>query len=215
MNKSVISAVTLTASLLFSASVFAQTMTKSDYKMAKDKIAADYKAAKVGCATFSGNAKDICVVEAKGREKVSKADLEAAYKPTLKNQYQARLTKAEATYAVENERCDDLGGNAKDVCRKEAKAHAVAGKADAKAQMKVSDARAKANEKSMEAQNKAKVETAEAQNKAKVETAEARKDAAVEKSDAQYAVAKERCDALAGGAKDSCLIEAKARFGKQ
>jgi hypothetical protein len=30
------------------------------------------------------------------------------------------LAKADAAYAIANERCDDLAGNAQDVCRKEA-----------------------------------------------------------------------------------------------
>ena len=32
------------------------------------------------------------------------------------------MAKADATYEVAKERCDDLSGNAKDVCKKDAKA---------------------------------------------------------------------------------------------
>lgn len=45
-----------------------------------------------------------------------------SYKPTVKTHYDARIAKAEADYDVARERCDDLAGNKKDVCVKEAKA---------------------------------------------------------------------------------------------
>lgn len=138
-----------------------------------------------------------------GKDKIAKAELEASYKPTRKTRYQARVAKAEADYAVAKERCDDLAGNAKDVCVKEAKAAEIAAKADAKVQMKTSDANATTNYKSADVRSKAS-------NKA----ADARKDAAADKLDAQYAVEKEKCDVYAGGAKDYCLGRAKARFGK-
>ncbi len=72
-------------SLGFSAGAMAQSMTKTDYTAGKDKISAEYKAAKLACASLSANAKDICVAEAKGTEKVASAELEASYKPTAGN----------------------------------------------------------------------------------------------------------------------------------
>lgn len=203
VNKLNINVIALAISLAFSAGAMAQSMSKNDYKASKDRIAAEYKSAKAGCASFSGNQNDICVAEAKGKEKIARAELEASYKPTQKTRYQARVAKAEADYAVAKERCDDKAGNAKDVCVKEAKAAETAAKADAKAQMKTSDANATANEKS-----------AEARSEANKQAADARKDAAAETIDAQYKVAKEKCDTYAGGAKDRCLDQAKARFGK-
>ncbi|AJP49234.1 hypothetical protein PG1C_13950 [Rugosibacter aromaticivorans] len=203
MKKLNISVIALAISLVFSTGVMAQGMSKKDYKADKEKIATEYKSAKAGCASLSGNANDICVAEAKGKEKVANAELEASYKPTRKTHYQARVAKAEADYTVANERCDDLAGNAKDVCVKEAKAAKTTAKADAKAQMKTSDANATANEKSTAARSEAKTEAADA-----------RKDAATDKLNAGYAVAKEKCDTLAGTAKDNCLNQAKRDFGK-
>jgi hypothetical protein len=75
------------------------------------------------------NAKDICMAEAKGREKVAIADLDVTYKPSAKARYEARVARADAQYAVAKEKCDDLAGNAKDVCRKEADSVHTAGKA--------------------------------------------------------------------------------------
>ena len=83
------------------------SISKDEYKAGKDRVAADYKAAKANCGSLAGNAKDICVAEAKGREKVAKAQLEADYKPTEKNRYDVAAAKAEADYAVAKEKCDD------------------------------------------------------------------------------------------------------------
>lgn len=192
MKKLNINMITLAVGLAFSAGAMAQSMSKDDYKAAKDQIAAEYKSAKAGCASLSANRGDICVAEAKGQEKVARAELEASYKPGPKTRYQVRIAQADADYAVAKERCDDLAGNPKDVCMKEAKAARTSAIADAKVQMKTSDANTTANAKS----------------------ADARKDAAADKLDAQYKVEKEKCDTFAGVAKDNCLAQAKARFNK-
>lgn len=194
---------TLALGVSFCALASAQTMTKEENKAANAKIEADYKAADAACKSFAGNAKDICVLEAKGNEKVAKAQLHAAYEPSAKSHRAVIDTKAEAQYAVSKEKCDDLAGNFKDVCLKEAKAIEVSAKADAKLQLKTTDA-------NMDAQKT----TEKAQTKAQEKVADARNDAATDKMDAQYKVEKERCDALAGPAKDSCVAQAKARFAK-
>jgi regulator of protease activity HflC (stomatin/prohibitin superfamily) len=75
---------------------------------------------KAQCDTMSGNAKDVCKEEAKGKEKVAKAEADAAYKNTPKAREAARIAHADATYNVAKEKCDDLSGNQKDVCVKEA-----------------------------------------------------------------------------------------------
>ena len=203
MNKSSINAIAIAVGFAFSAGAMAQTMSKEEYKSAKEGIAAEYKSAKAACGSFSGNAKDLCKAEASGTEAVEKAELEARYKPSVNARYKVRLARADADYAIAKEKCDDLAGNVKDVCVKEAKANAIAAKADAKAQMQSANANETAAETS-----------AKANRKARAKGADARQDAASDKRDADYAVAKERCDAFAGDAKASCLNEAKARFGK-
>jgi len=203
MSKLNFNLIVLAASLAFSAGAMARGMSKSDYQASKANIAADYKSDRQDCASLSDNAKDICRAEAKGKMRVEQADLEARYQPSAKHHYEARLAKAEADYAVARERCDDLAGNQKGVCVKEAKAALTAAKADAKVQMKTSDANTEAKETSQDARNKASGQAADA-----------RKDAAEDKSDAQYQVAKEKCDQYSGTRKDQCLDQAKAHFGK-
>lgn len=203
-----ISAVTVAIGLAFSTGAMAEDisaegMTKNAYKAEVKQIEARYELAKDACDGLDGNAKDICQAEAKGEEKVAKAELEAAYKPTPKNHYEARIARAEADHSVARERCDDMSGNAKDVCQQEAKAAETAARADAKAQMKSAEASIEAGESS-----------AEARNEAVEESADARDEAAAETRDAEYAVAKERCDAFAGDLKDRCITDAKAQYGK-
>ena len=192
MDKLSIKALALAVGLAFSAGAMAEAMTKDEYKAIKTQNAGQYKAEKAACNSFSGNAKDICVAEAKGREKVALADLEAAYTPGVNTRYKASIAMAEANYSVGRERCDDKGDTSKDICIEEAKAARTTALADAKAQMKVSDANAVARGKS----------------------AEARKDAAEIANDAQYGVAKEKCDAYAGEAREHCLNQARKNFGK-
>lgn len=203
MNQLNISAMAVAISFAFGTCAMAQTMSRDEYGTHKDNISTESKAAKAGCDSLSSNAKDICVAGVKGKERVAVADLEARYKPTSKNAYDARVTRAEADYAVTMEKCDDQAGNVKDVCVKEAKAAQIAAKADAKAQMTAADANAAANRKS-----------AAARKTADGDSADARKDAAADKRKADYAVAREKCDAFSGDAKDGCMAKAKAQYGK-
>lgn len=203
MEKLNIKAMALAMILAFSASAMAEgVMSEIDYKAAKEKIAADYKLAKGGCRPLSGNVKDICVAAAKGNMNVAKAELHAGDQPSLMASYEVSVARAEADYAVANERCDDKGGNIKDVCVKEAKAAEAIAKADALAKMKSADADATAN-----------IKAAVAYSDADKKTMDAQKDATEDKVDARYAVAKEKCDAFSGATKDGCLSQAKANFG--
>jgi hypothetical protein len=168
-------------------------ISKASYTQAVKDADAQYKIDKDACSSLSGNAKDICVAEAKGKASVAKADAEAAYKHTPKARENARIARAQASYDVAIEKCDDLAGNAKDVCVKEAKAELVKGKADAKVDRVAADTN----------------------HDAAAKQADARADANIERRDAEYKVAIEKCDALAGPTKDACVGSAKVQYGKQ
>ena len=103
------------------------------------------------CSSRTGNAKDIRLAEATGKEKVAKADAGAAYCNTPKSREDARVTRAEATYNVAKEKCDDLAGNPKDVCVKEADAALVKAKADANVDRVAADTRKDAATKQADA----------------------------------------------------------------
>jgi hypothetical protein len=170
----------------------AAPITKDAYDSAVKNAETQYKADKDACSSRGGNAKDICLAEASGREKVAKADAEAAYKNTPKAREDARVARAEATHGVAKQKCDDMSGNAKDVCVKEADARLVSAKADARVEAVAADTRDDATAKQ----------------------AEARRKAENDKRDAEYKVAVEKCDALNGSAKNTCVEDAKLRYGK-
>jgi hypothetical protein len=170
----------------------AMPLSKDAYAAAKKDADAQYKIDKQACASQSANAKDICLAQAKGKDKSAKADALAAYENTPKARESARVAHAQAIYGVAIEKCDDLAGNRKNVCVKEAKADLVKGKADAKVDRVVADTRVDASAK----------------------RTEAREEASADKRNADFKVAMEKCDALAGPAKDSCVGNAKVQFGK-
>ena len=167
-------------------------ISKDAYDTAFKNAETQYKMDKDACSSRSGNAKDICVAEANGKEKIAKADAEAAYKSTPKAREDARVTRADATYNVAKQRCDELSGNPKDVCVKQANAVLIKAKADAKVDRVSADAK---------------------QDSAMKE-ADARKQAAEDRRDADYKVAIEKCDAFTGSAKNTCVSNAKVQYGK-
>jgi len=180
------------AGLCLAGGVSAQTMNKEARDQAIKNAEMQYTTDKAACDALKGNAKDVCTEEAKGKEKVAKAEAAAAYENTPKARENARLARANAVYEVAEEKCDDLAGNAKDVCVKEAKAAYVKAKADAKVDRVAADTQQDAAQK----------------------TASARREAAEDKRDAEYKVAIEKCDSLASTAKDACVRDAKTRYGK-
>jgi hypothetical protein len=141
MSKLLMSLLIAAGAMGTSATALADPITKDQYKATLKQIDADYKADKQNCAGQSGNARDICKAEATGKKNVAKADAEAAYKTTDKARTNAQIARADATYDVNKEKCDDQSGNAKSVCKKDAKAAYVKAKADAKAGLTSRDAR--------------------------------------------------------------------------
>src|SRR5437870_10687066 len=55
-------------------------MSKDAYDAAVKSAETQYKMDKDACSSRGGNAKDICLAEASGREKIAKADAEAGYR---------------------------------------------------------------------------------------------------------------------------------------
>lgn len=122
--------------LAFSSGFAADKMSREEYNAAKDRIEAQYKADQEACEALKDNAQDVCEKEAKAKEKVARAEL--AYQRTGEDRDRMEIAevKAEQDYAVAKERCDDMSGDQKDACQKEAKAAEEKAKADMKAQLK-------------------------------------------------------------------------------
>ncbi len=164
--------------------------------------------------------------------------LSAAYAETIsKADYVAGKSRIGATYKADKAACASLNGNAKDICKQEAKAKEKVARAEleynytgkAADRNKVLVVKAKSdyavakercddlagNNKDVCVQEAKAVEKkALADAKLGEDIGDAKKDAAAKKLDADYKVAIEKCDALAGDAKISCVAAAKLKFGK-
>jgi hyperosmotically inducible protein len=81
MNTSIVRALAVSLSVAFSSSALAQSLSKAEYKSARDAIAADYKSERAACAAMTGDTKSSCYTEAKGKQKAARAELAARQKP--------------------------------------------------------------------------------------------------------------------------------------
>jgi len=140
----------------------AATISKADYSAGKTRISADLKTAKAACDAFKANAKDICVEEARAKEKVALAELEFAYSGKPDDQTKVLEAKAKSAYAVAKEKCDDKAGNDKDVCVQQAKAVEVKALADAKMGKQIAEAKNEATADKRDADYKVAVEKCDA-----------------------------------------------------
>ena len=136
-------------------------MSNAAFNTAKDQLKSAYKVERDACSSMTANAKDICVETAKGRESVALAHLQMQRTGNAKDASKFASARNDARYGVAKEKCDDLSGNAKDVCVKEAKAQHEKVKADIKLNKEVREARNDAEETKMKADYKVAAERCE------------------------------------------------------
>ena len=175
------------ASLMATGSI---AMTKTDYNAARERIRVDAKARQGKCTQLIANARDVCRTEARGFERIARADLDALYRPSEQAQFKARVARADAAHEVAREKCDDLADPARKVCQKDAKGVHVRAVEDAK----VAQVQARPGD------------TLAAKNAA---VAEALKHATAERRKADFDAAKERCGALAADLQAKCVDDAR------
>jgi hypothetical protein len=70
-----IHAVALAGGLVFGTAALADGMSHSEYELQEKSIKAEYQAAKARCEPLAGNAKEVCVAEARGNASVAKAGM--------------------------------------------------------------------------------------------------------------------------------------------
>ena len=116
-----------------SSSALAVAGDKGARDQARAGAKASYEAEQKQCDGKPGNAKDVCVAQAKANRVRAEATAEAAYKGTEGARFAAAKDVADADYKLAKEKCDDQTGPAKGVCEKEARAEMIKAKADAKA----------------------------------------------------------------------------------
>jgi uncharacterized protein YjbJ (UPF0337 family) len=126
--------------LAHGAVALAAPMSKAEYDGARKDIESDHKSAKIGCEPMPGSVKDVCLAEVRGRHELAIAELEHAYAPSAKAQYQLRIVKARAAHSAARKQCDDKAGIAKDTCLKDNEAVSAAARTNAAAQLKTAEA---------------------------------------------------------------------------
>ncbi len=120
----------------------AASMAEADYKAAKVRINSEYKAQKTACGSL--------------------AELGYNYTGNPADHNKLVTARAEAAYEVAKEKCDDMAGNAKDVCVKQAKAVEAKALADAKLDKRVDEARSDASQSKTDADYKVAAEKCDA-----------------------------------------------------
>ena len=181
----------LLAACAFAGGAHAESLAAKERRLDHERAQAAYKLEWDSCKKLQGNARDTCKVKARGNFDVAKAEVEARYKPSPANEDGVKLARAEAAWRLAGEKCEELRGNAKDVCKADAKAVWVA----ARSEIRLSHASVDKGLYSRQAVNE-------------------RMEASVDTADALYAAAKERCAALSGAARADCVTAAMKRFGK-
>lgn len=135
---------------------------KAAFQQARDAAGANYKNARAQCDAITGNPKEVCVADAKAARIRAEEEARAHYEDTLKSYTRARMRIASAEFDRDKVRCDGLTGNAKDVCKAQAKARLVAAQADAQADRKTIEARNEARDDKRDAAYKVAMERCDA-----------------------------------------------------
>lgn len=119
--------------LALSLGVSAAPMSRDEYGSAKAEVAARYQAARAACQTKTGQAAGSCFDLAKSRDELARAELEAKYDPSPKNQHELRIVEADAAYVVAREKCNDYTKRARENCFKDAQSAYVKALAEVRA----------------------------------------------------------------------------------
>jgi hypothetical protein len=77
---------------------------------------------KEACNGLQGNAYDVCEAETEGHRRIAQAQAKVAARGSPKNHHELAEVRAKVKYEVDRYRCNDLVGDAKDLCQREAKA---------------------------------------------------------------------------------------------
>ena len=136
MNKLICFVLAAAASTAFAATPNNDTVA---YKAAINQSDNDYKTAKGACDAQSGNAKDVCIEQAKVNRANAEANAVMQYKNDKKSVEKAQINVADANYNLAKAQCASRSGADKDSCISSAKSVHVAAVNDAKAGKKAAD----------------------------------------------------------------------------
>lgn len=126
-----LAAACLVTALCMGSALGAATLISADELNAgQAHAAADLLTDRVACDRLAGNPRDLCREQARGRELVTKAELDFAHTGTQGALDQLTTTKLDTAYDLARMLYNDKAGNDRNVCTKEAQAVRVKGQAD-------------------------------------------------------------------------------------
>jgi hypothetical protein len=166
-------------------------MSQEDVKAQKVRIEEQYDQSQARCKRLQGTGRALCNEQARGERNIQEAELQLRMEPTADNDEKVRLAKAEATYAQSLVRCKEFDGQARRVCR--------------------ADARTTYDEAQTEAKLQKEVVAQELRSENTVRERTAAADRAAE---AHYKQARERCETLPPEGRVNCIQDVQQRFGK-
>ena len=86
--------------------VNAQSMNKDKYVALNENIKLEYQASKKRCEPLTKSDASFCQLKAEAARNIARAELEADFKPTIQNRYNANMIEASANYAVASKQCE-------------------------------------------------------------------------------------------------------------
>lgn len=168
------------------------TLTQDDVKARQVRIEEQYDQSQARCRKLQGPSRELCNERARGERDVQSAELQLAAQPTGDNDHKLRLAKAEASYSQALVRCKSLDGDARGVCRDDAKTTYAQAKDEARLQSQVAG-------QALRSELAVRTRAAEDERTAQ----------------AQLNAARVRCEALPVEGRANCLEDAKKRFAPQ
>ena len=96
-------------------------MTRATYTAVRHSIESETRLALAQCRVLEGADKDRCRAQARGDDRVRKAELEARYAGTTTALYDVKLARARAAYEVARASCGDLAGDERVQCLQNAR----------------------------------------------------------------------------------------------
>jgi hypothetical protein len=100
----------------------AAALSPSEYGAARQHADAQYRIALQKCRSLDGNARDVCVKDARAARDSARADAYAALRGKPEARADAVEDKAEARYRAARERCEPLVRDERSACIKRAQA---------------------------------------------------------------------------------------------
>lgn len=91
-------------------------MTRTDYETLHKVISAEAQDLERACDALRGAERHVCQAEARAREQVLLAELEARYRGTFSAAREAHMVRVRARYEVDRSRCFAYAGFQRDSC---------------------------------------------------------------------------------------------------